>query len=653
MKKSSDKKLSTASTLRKPLFAALLLAGAVHVGVAQAATLPTGAVLNITPGSIGTTGYVSGGSYFGMDQNGNFAIAPGEKTAINLGTMSTSASCVTGVISIGTGIPIGSPISASGSHGNCIDGTESPAFDKWEFFGNTGMDYIRVNATNPAQAVVTDNGNGTLVFSGWTVTWNGIAAIPMNANAWQPTAGNCAVLGCTGWTFTNGNARFQWTHATPLVWSSPGTYILDYTATVPVGDPSGFGGVKYYLHLIGTVTLPAFTLSDDSAATKTNIAKTISVTANDNPVGYTIPSSNAVAIASTPSNGTAVANADNTVTYTPTGGFNGTDSFTYTVTDSNGITSSPATVTVTVNAVLPPTATDDSNNTTNGTSPDPIAVLNNDTGGDFAIDPTSVTVSTAASHGATSVNGTTGVVTYTANSGFSGTDTFQYTVKDTAGNISNAATVTIAVRAVVPSSSSGSFAPGTTATAAGGTPATTGGGLTTSEVGTDSALTQQCVGGCFDFIVSGLTNGGSVKVVLPLSTAIPANAVYRKLVNGTWQDFSSGGGNAIASAASVSAGVCPEAGSASYSSGLTAGNNCVQLTLVDGGADDDNGSAGVVGDPSGVGVKGTNTTLAAASTSGCSLSSSRVSLNDRGDWLLLLGFITWLGMVIRRRQHRA
>jgi hypothetical protein len=30
-------------------------------------------------------------------------------------------------------------------------------------------------------------------------------------------------------------------------------YTLKYTATVPLGDPSGFGGVKYYLELHGCV----------------------------------------------------------------------------------------------------------------------------------------------------------------------------------------------------------------------------------------------------------------------------------------------------------------------------------------------------------------------------------------------------------------
>ena len=63
---------------------------------------------------------------------------------------------------------------------------------------------------------------------------------------------------------------------------------------------------------------------------------------------------------STPASGTAVVNANGTVTYTPTPGFSGTDTFTYTVRDASGRTSE-ATVVVFVSAEAPnpPTAADD------------------------------------------------------------------------------------------------------------------------------------------------------------------------------------------------------------------------------------------------------------------------------------------------------
>lgn len=640
-----------AAHARKAVVTALLAAGCTCYDLASAATLPTGATLSITAGSVKPTKGTYSGSYFGMDSNNDTLLPLTDLTAINgssyfSGGATCNSTILSGLISSAAPLPIGSAVTASGSHTGCPDGTsERPAADIWVYFGNTGMNYLATAAT--------DNGNGTLAWSGWTVTWNGIAAIPMNARAWQP--GNCddLWLNCTGWTFTDSAARFQWNG------TAGGAYTLDYTATVPDGDPSGFGGVPYYLHLVGTVTLPAFTLVPDSASTTTNTAKTIDVTANDSPSGYSIDA-NSAAIATNPSNGTLTLGAagssasgtNKVITYTPTTGFTGTDSFTYTVTGNSGITSSAATVSVTVTAVLPPTANADTA-TTSGTSATTISVLSNDTAGANAISASTVAISTAASHGTATAN-SSGTVTYTATSGFSGTDTFQYTVRDTAANISNAATVSVAVRATAPASSSGTLSPGTTATAAGGTPATTGGGLTTSNVGADSGLSQQCVGGCFDFSISGLSAGSSVKVVLPLSATIPANAVYRKKsASGTWGDFSSASGNAIASAAPISAGVCPEAGSSSYTSGLTVGNQCVQLTIVEGGANDADSVTTTISDPSGVGVKGTPADLRTSATGGCSLGSSRASLTDRGEWWLVLGFVAWLGMVIRRRQSRA
>ncbi len=74
----------------------------------------------------------------------------------------------------------------------------------------------------------------------------------MGGGAWQPL--NCSELGCAGHTFTNGNAEFTWDG------TLGDAYTLNYAATVPAGDPSGFGSVKYYLHLEGcvkTVPLPA------------------------------------------------------------------------------------------------------------------------------------------------------------------------------------------------------------------------------------------------------------------------------------------------------------------------------------------------------------------------------------------------------------
>lgn len=97
------------------------------------------------------------------------------------------------------------------------------------------------------------------------------------------------------------------------------------------------------------------------------------------------------------------------------------------------------------------------------------------------------------------------------------------------------------------------------------------------------------VGGVFDFAIRDLpTPGQSVRVVIPQRVAIPANAVYRKYQRGRWVTFISDADNAVHSAAG-SPGYCPPPGSADWTSGLTAGHMCVQLTIEDGGPNDDDG----------------------------------------------------------------
>jgi VCBS repeat-containing protein len=84
----------------------------------------------------------------------------------------------------------------------------------------------------------------------------------------------------------------------------------------------------------------------DSANTSENTPVTIDVLLNDSdPDGDPIH----VVDVTTPQNGTAVINADDTITYTPNATFSGTDSFDYTIDDGKGGTDS-ATVTITVEA---------------------------------------------------------------------------------------------------------------------------------------------------------------------------------------------------------------------------------------------------------------------------------------------------------------
>ncbi|WP_138543612.1 Ig-like domain-containing protein, partial [Pseudoalteromonas rubra] len=121
------------------------------------------------------------------------------------------------------------------------------------------------------------------------------------------------------------------------------------------------------------------------------------------------------------------------------------------------------------------------------------------------------------------------------------------------------------------------------------------------------------IGGLFDFIATGLPQAGDTyTIVIPQRRPIPANAVYRKFKNGGWVDFVVADGNAILSAKGEP-GYCPPPGSNEWTDGITEGDWCVQLQIVDGGANDDDGIANrSVVDPGGIAVPRTDNTLPVA-----------------------------------------
>jgi hypothetical protein len=116
-----------------------------------------------------------------------------------------------------------------------------------------------------------------------------------------------------------------------------------------------------------------------------------------------------------------------------------------TATDPDGNTSEFArTVAITGATNLSPIVQDDDAVTAQAT-PVTIDILANDEDPDGDLDPATAVVTSGPSNGTTEVNPTTGAVTYTPASLFSGGDSFQYTVRDTLGAVSNIATVSVTV----------------------------------------------------------------------------------------------------------------------------------------------------------------------------------------------------------------
>ena len=123
------------------------------------------------------------------------------------------------------------------------------------------------------------------------------------------------------------------------------------------------------------------------------------------------------------------------------------------------------------------------------------------------------------------------------------------------------------------------------------------------EAVTEDALAAN-VGGIFDFIATGLPQQGqSYSLVLPQRSPVPANAVYRKFnAQAGWRDFVIDANNTVASTEGER-GFCPPPGDSRWTPGLTEGHWCVQLTIEDGGPNDDDGVANrTIVDPSGVAV---------------------------------------------------
>jgi hypothetical protein len=129
-------------------------------------------------------------------------------------------------------------------------------------------------------------------------------------------------------------------------------------------------------------------------------------------------------------------------------------------------------------------------------------------------------------------------------------------------------------------------------------------GISEEDMGSTDA-DYDYLGGLFDFKVSGAQVGASYNIVLPLNVPVPAKSIMRKFIDANvgWQAFVENATNAISSATAAS-GTCPEAGSASYTDGLTVGATCIQLLIEDGGPNDADGAAdGTVTDPSGIATR--------------------------------------------------
>ena len=247
----------------------------------------------------------------------------------------------------------------------------------------------------------------------------------------QISAPFSAANGCPGLIAPGTSCNIQVSFAPTSSGSFSGTLGVRWSPNglpPPPGEPPPGGTLTAVLTGSGLLKLTAV---PDSATTAVGTPVAIPVLAND--IGGVKPLS--ISAVTSPSHGAATISGG-TILYTPSAGYSGPDSFGYTVSDSAGQSDS-TTVTVTVTPTKL-TAIPDSATTAVGT-PVAIPVLANDIGG---VKPLSISAVTSPSHGAATISG--GTILYTPSAGYSGPDSFGYTVSDSAGQ-SDSTTVTVAV----------------------------------------------------------------------------------------------------------------------------------------------------------------------------------------------------------------
>ena len=248
-----------------------------------------------------------------------------------------------------------------------------------------------------ATPVVTDVDDNSHTFIVLTQPANGSAVVVNNELGYTPTTANF-----------NGSDSFTFSA------TDSGGLSVSGTATVTV-NPVNDGP---------TATSATIITNEDTASGWTTVSLT-DVDLQNEGDNYTI------SIVNQPSSGSAVASGDEAI-YTPNDDFNGSDSFTYTVTDSGGL-SVGGTATVTVNPVNDgPTATSTVIITTDedtvSAGYDPVVT---DVDLDYEGDSYTFTILNPASDGTAIVENDQ--LAYVPNANFNGSDSFTYTATDSGG----------------------------------------------------------------------------------------------------------------------------------------------------------------------------------------------------------------------------
>ena len=290
--------------------------------------------------------------------------------------------------------------------------------------GNRSTSTVRVDVINTNPVAVDDTA---------TVPAGVTTSVPVLSNDTDANGDALTVRGVSSSSTQGGTVALvggvvRYTSATGFRGTDTFTYVVEDTR-------GGFDTGLVTVTVANTVPVA----NPDNYATTSGTGIAVSVLGNDTDAnGDTLTAIRITA----PANGTVSLASNGTGNYVPNPGFRGTDSFTYRVSDGFGGTAT-ATVTIVVNG--PPDAVNDTATTAEATAVD-VSVLTNDTDPDS--DPLTVSITGTPTKGTATVQ-SGGVIRYTPNPGFAGTDTVTYQVSDGRG-LTDTATVTITVLNALP-----------------------------------------------------------------------------------------------------------------------------------------------------------------------------------------------------------
>ncbi|MBP5114738.1 autotransporter domain-containing protein [Pseudomonas protegens] len=337
-------------------------------------------------------------------------------------SVAVASVAVASAASHGTATASGTSISYTPTAG--FSGTDSFTYTATNASGTSSPATVTITVTPPTLAITPTtlpNGTQSTAYSQTLSTSAGTAPY-----SYAITAGSLPA----GMSLNTGTGTLS---GTP---TAGGAFNLTITAT----DAYSATGSRAYTLLINGLPPVANALSTTVAANSS---------ANTIPLNITGGAATSVAVASAPSHGSATASGTS-ISYTPTAGFSGADSFTYTATNASG-TSSPATVSITVGA---PSITLSPGSLSNGTAGTPYSATLNATGGAV---PYSYSITSGSLPTGLSLNTGTGAISGIPSA--AGTSNLTITATDTNGATgSQAYSITINIQAPVASAVSATVA---------------------------------------------------------------------------------------------------------------------------------------------------------------------------------------------------